>query len=139
MWILSTIDRLFFPLVLYALYLTVGKTEFIFHVFHHFITTFRIFCGFGKKKNNKNFTGPWAVGEVIENRIGVVFAWGMFIGNVYLPGSFTYAYGFFQLFSFHLPLMMILAHQAERRYVIIKKEFVAKREDFYQLLFFVSE
>ncbi|XP_011144010.1 transmembrane protein 62 isoform X2 [Harpegnathos saltator] len=82
LWILSTIDRLFFPLVLYSLYLAVG---------------------------------PWTVGEVIENHIGVIFAWGTFVGNAYLPGAFTYAYGFFQLFSFHLPLMLILAHQVDRR------------------------
>ncbi|XP_043665127.1 transmembrane protein 62-like isoform X1 [Vespula pensylvanica] len=82
LWILSTIDRLFFPLVLYALYLIVG---------------------------------PWAIGEVIENHIGIIFAWGTFVGNSFLPGAFTYAYGFFQLFSFHLPLMLILAHQADKR------------------------
>ncbi|XP_014599513.1 PREDICTED: transmembrane protein 62-like [Polistes canadensis] len=82
LWILSTIDRLFFPLVLYALYLTVG---------------------------------PWTIGEVIENHIGVIFAWGTYVGNSFLPGAFTYAYGFFQLFSFHLPLMLILAHQADKR------------------------
>ncbi|XP_026297136.1 transmembrane protein 62 isoform X2 [Apis mellifera] len=82
LWILSTVDRLFFPLVLYALYLTVG---------------------------------PWAVGEVIENQTGIIFAWGTFIGNSFLPGAFTYAYGFFQLFSFHLPLMLILANRVDKR------------------------
>ncbi|XP_043584753.1 transmembrane protein 62-like isoform X2 [Bombus pyrosoma] len=82
LWILSTVDRLFFPLVLYTLYLTVG---------------------------------PWAVGEVIENQTGVIFAWGTFIGKSFLPGAFTYAYGFFQLFSFHLPLMLILANRVDKR------------------------
>ncbi|XP_029050433.2 transmembrane protein 62-like [Osmia bicornis bicornis] len=82
LWILSTVDRLFFPLVLYTLYLTVG---------------------------------PWAIGEVIENHTGVIFAWGTFVKNSYLPGGFTYAYGFFQLFSFHLPLMLILGHRADKR------------------------
>lgn len=42
-------------------------------------------------------TGPWFVGEVIENHIGVVFAWGTFVNRSYLPGSLTYAYGFFQV------------------------------------------
>ncbi|XP_015436785.1 PREDICTED: transmembrane protein 62-like [Dufourea novaeangliae] len=82
LWILSTVDRLCFPLVLYALYLTIG---------------------------------PWAIGEVIDNHTGVIFAWGTFVGNSYLPGAFTYAYGFFQLFSFHLPLMLILAHRVDKR------------------------
>ncbi|XP_003484897.1 transmembrane protein 62 [Bombus impatiens] len=87
LWILSTVDRLFFPLVLYTLYLTVG---------------------------------PWAVGEVIENQTGVIFAWGTFIGKSFLPGAFTYAYGFFQLFSFHLPLMLILANRVDKRLQNIK-------------------
>lgn len=52
---------------------------------------------------------------MIENHIGIIFAWGTFVGNSFLPGAFTYAYGFFQLFSFHLPLMLILAHQADKR------------------------
>ncbi|XP_017875580.1 transmembrane protein 62-like [Ceratina calcarata] len=82
LWILSTVDRLFFPLVLYTLYLIVG---------------------------------PWAIGEVIENQTGVIFAWGTFIGNSFLPGAFTYAYGFFQLFSFHIPLMLILANRVDKR------------------------
>ncbi|XP_066592487.1 transmembrane protein 62-like isoform X2 [Prorops nasuta] len=82
LWVLATIDRLFFPIILYALYLTIG---------------------------------PWTIGEVIENHIGVIFAWGTFVGNSYLPGGFTYVYGFFQLFSFHLPLTIILSHHADKR------------------------
>ncbi|XP_076179438.1 transmembrane protein 62 isoform X1 [Ptiloglossa arizonensis] len=88
LWILSTVDRLFFPLVLYALYLIIG---------------------------------PWAIGEVIDNHMGIIFAWGTFVGNSYLPGAFTYAYGFFQLFSFHLPLMLILAHRVDKRLHNINK------------------
>ncbi|XP_043522392.1 transmembrane protein 62-like isoform X2 [Frieseomelitta varia] len=59
--------------------------------------------------------GPWAIGEVIENQTGVIFAWGTFVGKSFLPGAFTYAYGFFQLFSFHLPLMLILANRVDKR------------------------
>ncbi|XP_076646835.1 transmembrane protein 62 [Halictus rubicundus] len=88
LWILSTVDRLCFPLVIYALYLTVG---------------------------------PWAIGEVIDNHTGIIFAWGTFVGNSYLPGAFTYAYGFFQLFSFHLPLTLILAHGVDKRLQSINK------------------
>ena len=88
LWILSTVDRLFFPLVFYALYLTVG---------------------------------PWAIGEVIDNHTGIIFAWGTFVGNSYLPGAFTYAYGFLQLFSFHLPLMLILSHGVDKRLQNVNK------------------
>ncbi|XP_058792329.1 transmembrane protein 62-like [Phymastichus coffea] len=81
-WILSTVDRLFFPLVLYAIYL---------------------------------FIGPWIIGEIIDNHTGVVFAWGTYVGNSFLPGSFTYAYGFFQLLTFHCPLTLLVAHGISRR------------------------
>lgn len=53
---------------------------------------------------------------MIDNHVGVVFAWGTFIGNSFLPGSFTYAYGYFQLSSFHLPLTLLLAHRIDKRY-----------------------
>ncbi|MPC58595.1 Transmembrane protein 62 [Portunus trituberculatus] len=63
LWVLVSVDRLFWPLVVSAVYVPVG---------------------------------PWFVGEVIEDHIGVVFAWGIFVNRSYLPGSLTYAYGFFQ-------------------------------------------
>lgn len=43
--------------------------------------------------------GPWSIGYLVENHIGVVFAWGIFVNGAYLPGSFTYAYGFIQVFN----------------------------------------
>ncbi|KAJ4435764.1 hypothetical protein ANN_18383, partial [Periplaneta americana] len=96
LWILSTVDRLFYPLVVYPLYLTVG---------------------------------PWSIGEVIEGHTGIIFAWGTIINGAYLPGSFTYAYGFLQvcisylkfqilerMCTFQLPLTLILAQSVEHRY-----------------------
>lgn len=59
--------------------------------------------------------GPWTVGEIIEDHMGVIFVWGTFIGNMYLPGGLTYAYGFLQLICFHMPLTLILAHHVDRR------------------------
>lgn len=82
MWILSTVDRVFYPLVLYALYLTVG---------------------------------PWSIGEVIEGYTGIIFAWGIIVNGAYLPGSFTYAYGFLQMCTFQLPMTLILAHSVDMR------------------------
>lgn len=63
-WILSTVDRLFWPIVLYPVYLTFG---------------------------------PWSIGYIIEDHVGIIFAWGIFVNGAYLPGSFTYAYGFIQV------------------------------------------
>ncbi|KAG5314745.1 TMM62 protein, partial [Acromyrmex insinuator] len=59
--------------------------------------------------------GPWTMGEIIEDHTGIIFVWGTFIGNMYLPGGLTYAYGFLQLLCFHLPLTITLAHHIDRR------------------------
>lgn len=65
-WILTTIDRMFWPLVIYPIYLTFG---------------------------------PWSIGHIIEDYMGVIFAWGILVNNTFLPGSFTYVYGFLQVLS----------------------------------------
>ncbi|XP_045625746.1 transmembrane protein 62 [Procambarus clarkii] len=83
LWVLVSVDRLFWPLVITAIYLPLG---------------------------------PWFVGEVIEDHIGVVFAWGTFVNRSYLPGSLTYAYGFFQLLCFHFPLTLAVAHCIDFRF-----------------------
>lgn len=41
--------------------------------------------------------GPWSIGYLVEDHVGVVFAWGIFVNDTFLPGSFTYAYGFIQV------------------------------------------
>uniref|UniRef100_A0A2M3ZKX5 Putative transmembrane protein 62 n=1 Tax=Anopheles braziliensis TaxID=58242 RepID=A0A2M3ZKX5_9DIPT len=83
MWILSTVDRLMFPLVGYCLYLA---------------------CG------------PWSIGEIIDGHMGVVFVWGIFVNNAFLPGTLTYLYGFFQLMLCQLPLTIIFANNTTRRF-----------------------
>uniref|UniRef100_A0A1B6LP93 Uncharacterized protein n=2 Tax=Graphocephala atropunctata TaxID=36148 RepID=A0A1B6LP93_9HEMI len=82
LWILANLDRFFYPLILYPIYICFG---------------------------------PWAVGEIIDDYIGVIFAWGTFVNGAYLPGSFTYGYGFFQIAAFQFPLTLALAHQLDRR------------------------
>lgn len=82
-WILSTIDRIFWPMVLYPMYLSFG---------------------------------PWSIGHIIEDHVGIIFAWGIYIDGIFLPGSFTYAYGFLQLVTFQIPLTIILANGVNHRY-----------------------
>lgn len=41
--------------------------------------------------------GPWAIGELVEGHIGVIFAWGLFLDGSFLPGSFTYAFATVQV------------------------------------------
>ncbi|XP_011883013.1 PREDICTED: transmembrane protein 62-like [Vollenhovia emeryi] len=82
LWVLSSVDRVFFGLMSYTICFAIG---------------------------------PWTIGEIIEGHIGVIFVWGTFVGNMYLPGGLTYAYGFSQLISFHMPLTLILAHHVDCR------------------------
>ncbi|KAL6258336.1 hypothetical protein P5V15_010422 [Pogonomyrmex californicus] len=59
--------------------------------------------------------GPWAVGELIEGHMGVIFLWGIIIQNHFLPGGLTFVYGFLQLWCFHIPHILHLAHYMDRR------------------------
>ncbi|KAL7637800.1 UNVERIFIED_CONTAM: hypothetical protein RMT77_011412 [Armadillidium vulgare] len=85
LWVLCAVDKLFWPLVCYSVYLPVG---------------------------------PWFIGKVLDNHIGVVFAWGTFVYSSYLPGSLTYAYGFLQIIMFQCPLLLITAHSSDIRFQI---------------------
>lgn len=64
LWTLASVDRIFWPLILYAIYLTFG---------------------------------PWSIGYLVEDHLGAIFAWGIFVNGSFLPGSFTYLYGFLQV------------------------------------------
>lgn len=81
-WLLSKIDRIFYPIVLYAIYIPFG---------------------------------PWAIGELIDNHIGGIFAWGILIKGVFLPEPFTYMYGSVQLMFVQIPLVFVLAHCLDNR------------------------
>ncbi|XP_050301336.1 transmembrane protein 62-like [Anthonomus grandis grandis] len=83
-WILTTVDRIFWPIMLYPVYLVFG---------------------------------PWSIGYIVEDYIGVIFSWGIFVDGAFLPGSFTYAYGFVQMITFQFPLTFILISAVNRRYV----------------------
>ncbi|KAL1489693.1 hypothetical protein ABEB36_013633 [Hypothenemus hampei] len=83
LWILTTVNRIFWPMVLYPLYLVFG---------------------------------PWSVGYIVEDYIGVIFSWGIFVDGAFLPGSFTYAYGFIQMITFQIPLTFILISTVYQRY-----------------------
>ncbi|XP_013183104.1 transmembrane protein 62-like isoform X1 [Amyelois transitella] len=77
LWLLSKIDRIYYPLILYTIYLPFG---------------------------------PWAIGELIDDHIGIVFAWGIVVKGTYIPEAFTYMYGSVQLMFVQIPLFFVLAH-----------------------------
>lgn len=86
LWVLASVDRIYYPLIVYPLYLT---------------------CG------------PWSVGEIIEGHLGAIFAWGIVVNGSYLPGSFTYFYGYLQMFLCQFPMTLILANCVDKRYRIL--------------------
>jgi hypothetical protein len=51
---------------------------------------------------------------VIEGHTGIIFAWGTIINGAYLPGSFTYAYGFLQVGSIFICILVVLNHVVYR-------------------------
>ncbi|XP_063619331.1 transmembrane protein 62-like [Cydia splendana] len=82
LWLLSKIDKIYYPIVLYAVYVPLG---------------------------------PWAVGELIDGHVGVVFAWGILIKGTFLPEPFTYMYGGVQLLFIQIPLIFVLSHTLQKR------------------------
>ncbi|CAG9762201.1 unnamed protein product [Ceutorhynchus assimilis] len=101
LWIMTTIDRIFWPMVLYPVYLIFG---------------------------------PWSIGFIVEDYLGVIFSWGIFVGGSFLPGSFTYAYGVIQIVTFQIPLTFIIINTVNRRYteVLLK---TAKKSTIKRLIF----
>jgi hypothetical protein len=83
LWIMSTVNRITFPIIGYCLYLVIG---------------------------------PWQITEVIDNHLAVVFLWGIFVNNAFLPGTLQYFYGFFQLLLCQFPLIFIFAENIWNRY-----------------------
>ncbi|XP_046445010.1 transmembrane protein 62-like [Daphnia pulex] len=61
--------------------------------------------------------GPWLAGYLIDDRIGVVFAWGTFFQDgIFLKGTTTYLYCGIHIILFNGPLICILAHTADVRF-----------------------
>ncbi|CAH1174265.1 unnamed protein product [Phaedon cochleariae] len=86
-WILSRLDRIFWPTIFYPIYLIVG---------------------------------PWTIGYLVEDHIGVVFAWGIFVNGTFIPDGLAYIYGSFELVTFQLPLTIILANAVYQRFYDLK-------------------
>ncbi|KAH9502794.1 Transmembrane protein 62 [Bulinus truncatus] len=59
--------------------------------------------------------GPWFVGRLLTDHLGVVFVWGIFIHGTFIPGALTYFYGIFQFVTFSLPLTIIMGVLLDNR------------------------
>lgn len=87
MSLLVSVDELFWPIVLCALYVAVGKMFILFFFLWKlsiFILLFNILSF---------FKGPWFIGYIIDESIGICFVWGIILAGHFLPGGLTYFVG----------------------------------------------
>ncbi|GIY01062.1 transmembrane protein 62 [Caerostris darwini] len=75
--LLASVDKLFWTVVIGALYVGVG---------------------------------PWFVGYIIDDHIGVCFVWGIFLAGTFLPGGLTYFAGTLYLLTFYIPFILCLSN-----------------------------
>ncbi|XP_021097400.1 transmembrane protein 62 isoform X5 [Heterocephalus glaber] len=52
--------------------------------------------------------GPWFCGEIIDDKLGCCFSFGIFVNGHFLQGSMTFVVGILQLAFFNIPLMAYL-------------------------------
>ncbi|ELT94129.1 hypothetical protein CAPTEDRAFT_182321 [Capitella teleta] len=50
--------------------------------------------------------GPLLIAPILEDHIGFIFIYGIYVKNSFLPGTLTYLYVFFHLVTFSIPLTM---------------------------------
>ncbi|QQP37988.1 Transmembrane protein 62like, partial [Caligus rogercresseyi] len=58
--------------------------------------------------------GPWAVGYFISDRLGILFAWGMFIDGSFLPADTTYLFAIFHALLCEIPLIFLISNSLVR-------------------------
>lgn len=87
MSLLVSVDELFWPIVLCALYVAVGKTLIFFSTqenYQIFLYCLILYLF---------FKGPWFIGYIIDESIGICFVWGIILAGHFLPGGLTYFVG----------------------------------------------
>ncbi|XP_055937862.1 transmembrane protein 62-like [Argiope bruennichi] len=64
--------------------------------------------------------GPWFVGYIIDDHIGVCFVWGIFLGGTFLPGGLQYFAGTLYLVTFYIPFILCLSNCLYLQYKSIR-------------------
>lgn len=59
--------------------------------------------------------GPWFIGYLLTDHLGIVFAWGIIINNSFIPGGQTYMSAIYQFLTFNLPMTWIVGHILDQR------------------------
>lgn len=80
--ILCSVDLMFYSLVVVSVYQLIGE---------HFNCTTRF------RVDVSCLSGPWYFGYLSEDRFGVIFFWGSFVRDSFLPADAQLSIGFFQV------------------------------------------
>ncbi len=60
---------------------------------------------------------PWALGQVLNNRLGLIFAWGILLVDdlTFCPPDFSFIIGLLMHITYTIPLILILVRRSTRR------------------------
>ncbi|CAF0957061.1 unnamed protein product [Brachionus calyciflorus] len=61
--------------------------------------------------------GPWFVGEILGDHLGICFSWGMIVKGAYLSADTQYINGTLHMIFFQFLLMLHLSHLIEIRFM----------------------
>ena len=59
--------------------------------------------------------GPWALGYIMDDNLGLLFPWGLFISGHILPADVTHLYAVFFMFPYLCIMILALALRRRRR------------------------
>ncbi|XP_064622069.1 transmembrane protein 62-like isoform X2 [Lineus longissimus] len=74
--------------------------------------------------------GPWFIGYVLDDYIGVCFVYGIYVKGQILPMYITYVVGIVQLLTFNIPLTHYLGYCLDYRLTRVEKDHVVGKNLF---------
>ncbi|OQR73783.1 transmembrane protein 62-like [Tropilaelaps mercedesae] len=81
--LLVSVDRLFYPLIAFPIYICIG---------------------------------PWFLGAIVEEHLGVCFLWGTFVDGNFLPGGIIFFYAIILLLVYYIPFVVLLSSRVHSTY-----------------------
>ncbi|XP_022671622.1 transmembrane protein 62-like [Varroa destructor] len=81
--LLVSIDRLFYPLIAFPIYICIG---------------------------------PWFLGAIVEEHLGICFLWGTFVDGSFIPGGIIFFYALLLLLVYYIPFVVLLSSRVHTTY-----------------------
>lgn len=60
---------------------------------------------------------PWSFHEVLDGQTGYYFVWGVYVQGIFVPGTLSWLYGFYQIMFFQIPITVIIANVLHKRFL----------------------